>query len=217
MRYQALLVVRTLSELQAAGQFKQDQLAMTLGGDSVRDGKAAYYVWDEDDTSTDTSATTRDVVQVTGQTKGRWLLLVDEQANVTASTLAVSGLSSKGKRYTINAAAGCAVTLPAATGSGDVAEFVIGTTITSNSTTIAVTGDDIMVGQAIVAQDDASNVNIAFETAADSDTITFNGSTTGGIKGDLVRLVDIAADTWLVTIIMSATGTEATPFSAAVA
>lgn len=217
MDYKNLLVAATLAELQAAGDFKQNQIVMVLGASSVRDGGAAFYIWDEDATDTDTSSTTKDVIQVTGQTNGRWLLLNGgDQVNVTAATLTVANLSRNGKRYTVNVASGCAVTLPAATGSGNVVEFIIGTTITSNSTTIKVTGNDVMTGQAIVAQDDASNVNIAFETAADSDTITLNGSTTGGIKGDRIRLVDIAADTWHVEAVMSATGTEATPFSATV-
>ena len=43
-----------------------------------------------------------------------------------------------------------------------------------------------------------------------------NGSTTGGIAGDIVELEDIATNLWSVKVLGSATGTEATPFSAAV-
>jgi hypothetical protein len=43
-----------------------------------------------------------------------------------------------------------------------------------------------------------------------------DGSTKGGIKGDRVILKDVAAGLWSVTVIGSATGTEATPFSSAV-
>ena len=59
-------------------------------------------------------------------------------------------------------------------------------------------------------------VVVVFETAADSDTITLNGTTTGGLVGADVELIDIAADTWFVNVRTAATGTEATPFSAAV-
>lgn len=135
--------------------------------------------------------------------------------NVTAATLAVTAAAHDSKVVTINKADGCAVTLPAATGSGIKLQFIIGTTITSNSTTIKVTGNDTMTGAAIICQDGGDTV-VGFETAADSDTITFNGSTTGGIKGDCVELIDIAADLWWVRITGSATGTEATPFSATV-
>lgn len=134
--------------------------------------------------------------------------------NCTAATLAVTAASHDSKTVTLNRAAGIAVTLPAATGSGIRLRFVIGTTFTS-SATIAVTGDDTMTGFALLSQD-AADTAVMFETAADSDTITFNGTTTGGYKGTIVELEDVAADLWSVRVAGSATGTEATPFSAAV-
>ena len=134
--------------------------------------------------------------------------------SVTAATLTVDSTYA-GKVTPLNRAAGIAVTLPAAIGSGAEYRFYIGTTITSNSTTIKVVGNDIMTGTAIVANDGGDTASI-FETAADSDTITFNGTTTGGIKGAMVELIDGATDTWRVRITGAATGTEATPFSATV-
>lgn len=117
---------------------------------------------------------------------------------------------------TINAAAGLTVTLPAATGLGDEYEFFIGTTVTSNSVIIRVaSASDIMQGVAVQAADAGATSN-AWETAADSDTITMNGTTTGGLKGDIVRLKDVSSGVWMVNVIGAATGTEATPFSAAV-
>ena len=136
--------------------------------------------------------------------------------NVTAATLSIDEAIHEGKTVTLNRAAGIAVTLPAATGSGAGYRFFVGTTVTSNTTTIKVANSsDIMVGAAIQAAD-AGNTSNMFETAATDDTITFNGSTTGGIKGDLVELEDIAANTWSVRVIGAATGAEATPFSATV-
>jgi hypothetical protein len=72
-----------------------------------------------------------------------------------------------------------------------------------------------MTGGAWLSQDSADTV-VMFETAADSDTITANGSTKGGIKGESIELIDMASNTWWVRVMGSATGTEATPFSAAV-
>ena len=63
---------------------------------------------------------------------------------------------------------------------------------------------------------DAGDTIVAFETAAASDTITMNGTTTGGLVGDRILLKDIAAGFWQVQVIGAATGTEATPFSATV-
>lgn len=133
----------------------------------------------------------------------------------TTANLALTEASHDGKIVTVNKATGAAITLPAATGSGAKFHLIIGTTITSGSTTIKVTGNDTMTGTAIVCNDTDNSVS-GFETAADTDTITFNGTTTGGIKGDSVELIDIATDLWFVRVNGSATGSEATPFSATV-
>lgn len=138
-------------------------------------------------------------------------------AIVTAddAALTVTSAAHSGRTVLLDRAAGQAVTLPAATGSGNSYTFFVLTTITSNSTTIKVVGDDVMAGLAIVANDGGDTASI-FETAATSDTITFDGSTTGGIRGATVELQDVAADLWSVRIVGAATGTEATPFSATV-
>lgn len=134
----------------------------------------------------------------------------------TAATLTVTAEAHAGRTVVLNRAAGQAITLPVATGSGNAYRFFVATTITSNSTTIKVaTASGTMAGVAIVANDTDASASI-FETAADSDTITFNGSTTGGILGATVELQDVAANLWSVRVIGAATGSEATPFSATV-
>lgn len=120
-----------------------------------------------------------------------------------------------GQTILLDAAAGLTVTLPAAVGSGKKFKFIVKTTVTSNNDVIQVTGDDTMTGMILTLQDAADTV-VGWETAATSDTITLNGTTTGGIKGDVIELEDVATDLWHVTGMTSATGTEATPFSAAV-
>lgn len=134
--------------------------------------------------------------------------------NCTASTLTVTTAAHSDRTVTLNRAGGIAVTLPAATGSGTRLRFIVGTTFTS-SATIKVVGDDIMTGFALFAAD-SGDTAVMFETASDTDTITFNGTSTGGYKGTIVELEDIAADTWYVSVRGSATGSEATPFSATV-
>ena len=117
---------------------------------------------------------------------------------------------------TVNAAAGLTLTLPAAAGLGDMFRIFIGTTVTSNSVIIKVANSsDIMAGLALSAADGGDTVN-GWETASTSDTITLNGTTTGGIKGDYIELVDCAANTWATLVRSSSTGTEATCFSATV-
>ncbi len=134
--------------------------------------------------------------------------------NATAATLTVDEATHEGKLVTLNRAGGIAVTLPAATGSGGVYRFLIGTTFTS-SATIKVVGNDTMVGGAILAQD-AADTAVFFEAGGTDDTITFDGTTTGGYVGTKVELIDMATDLWYVEVIGKATGTEATPFSATV-
>lgn len=140
----------------------------------------------------------------------------DSLVSVTAATATVTPTAHAGRTVLLDRAAGQALTLPAATGTGNSYKFFVATTITSNSTTIKVAdATDIMAGVAIVANDSDNSASL-FETAADSDTITFNGGTTGGIKGATVELQDVAANLWSVRIVGAATNTEATPFSATV-
>ena len=135
---------------------------------------------------------------------------------VTGATLTCSRDVHGGRTIVINAAAGCAVTLPNATGTGSMYRFVIGTTITSNSTTIKVNNaTDVMAGRAFVISDGAAAV-LGYATAASSDTITLNGTTLGGLVGDHIEIIDAIAGTYAVRVFTAATGTEAIPFSATV-
>lgn len=135
--------------------------------------------------------------------------------NATAATLTVTEATHEGKTIVLDRAAGITVTLPAATGGGGRYKFYTKTTVTSNNHIIQVVVDDVMKGTCWMANDTDGSVS-AFETASDSDTITMNGTTKGGLVGDVILLEDIAADTWSVQCFLQGTGTEATPFSAAV-
>ena len=136
--------------------------------------------------------------------------------SVTGATLTCTKDVHAGRTTVISAVAGCAVTLPAATGTGSVYRFVIGSTITSNSTTIKVANaTDVMSGRAFVISDGAAAV-LGYATAAASDTITLNGTTLGGLAGDHIEIIDAITGTFAVRVFTAATGTEATPFSATV-
>lgn len=134
--------------------------------------------------------------------------------NFTASaTLSASDAETI---LTVNAAAGLTLTLPAASGSGIKYMVLVATTVTSNNVIIQVANaSDVMTGLVISAADAGDTLN-GWETASTSDTITLNGTTKGGVKGDYYELIDAAANLWLVQGRSSSTGTEATPFSAAV-
>jgi len=136
--------------------------------------------------------------------------------SITTATVTLDPETHAGRPVILNRAAGIAVTLPAASGSGDAYQLIVGTTFTAAST-VKVVGDDVMKGTAILFADGGDTV-VGFATASDSDTITLwaTGSTTGGIAGEEVVLIDMAADTWFVKLVSDAAGTEATPFSATV-
>lgn len=136
--------------------------------------------------------------------------------SVTSATLTARVDAHAGVPVVLNRAAGITVTLPAASGSGASFDFILQTAVTSNSTIIRVANStDVMVGNAILAQD-AGDTVVMFEAGATADTVTFNGTTTGGLAGARVRALDIASGIWAVEVISAATGTEATPFSATV-
>lgn len=113
-----------------------------------------------------------------------------------------------------DAAAGMTVTLPAASGTGDKYKLIVGTTVTSNNFIVQVANaTDVLYGAVHLTTDIAGT---SMPTGATDDTITMNGSTKGGVKGSWVVLEDIATGIWALSGALICTGTEATPFSAAV-
>lgn len=113
--------------------------------------------------------------------------------------------------------AGTTVTLPAATGTGAIYKFVVSVVATSVSHIIKVVGTDVMYGAIWLADADTSGTTTAFVTAADSDTITLNRTTTGSVTiGEYIELIDIASGKWAVRGFLTNSGSGATPFSATV-
>ena len=136
-------------------------------------------------------------------------------ASVTSATLAITSAnidSYNGKVIPLNRAGGITVTLPAATGSQAVLRFIVGTTFTSNGVIQVANATDVMAGPAAVGGSTGS----VFSTLPASDTITMNGSTTGGLAGSYIELLDVAAGDWIVRAALVGSGSPATPFSAAV-
>lgn len=140
--------------------------------------------------------------------------MAKQPINVTASTLTVDRDTHAGAVVTVNRAAGCTITLPASAGKGDEYIFYCGTTITSNSLKIQVAnGTDTLAGGVSISTDIAGVTMLCGGT---DDTITMSGSTTGGVAGSWVKVTDVASGKWMVNGFLASTGTEATPFSAAV-
>jgi len=119
-----------------------------------------------------------------------------------------------GNVISLDAAAGLTATLPASTGKGDIYEAFVGTTVTSNNYIIQVANStDILAGAVHLTTDIGGT---SMPTSTTSDTITMNGSTTGGLRGTWLRFKDVKSGFWALEGGIICTGTEATPFSAAV-
>ena len=112
----------------------------------------------------------------------------DSLVSITADAT-ITSASHAGRTMNLNVASGATLTLPAASGTGNTYRFFVQTTVTSNSYKIQV-----------------ANAN---------DTMS-GGTTTGGILGGHIEIQDVASNKFRVLINQAATGTEATPFSAAV-
>lgn len=119
-----------------------------------------------------------------------------------------------GATVNLSAAAGLTVTLPASSGKGDEYELFVLTTVTSNNYVIQVANATDIIQGGIALSTDIGGTNLL--TAATTDTITMNGSTTGGLKGTWLKLKDVSSGVWMLSGFLITTGVEATPFSAAV-
>lgn len=109
-------------------------------------------------------------------------------------------------------------TLPAATGSGAIYTFVVGEVNTSGYLIKTATGADTFDGSILNGNSSSSGACRLWNPGATDDTITLNGTTTGGVMiGDWVEVLDQAANQWTVTGVTTGSGTVATPFSDTVA
>jgi hypothetical protein len=136
---------------------------------------------------------------------------------LAGSTLTLRRDQHDGRTVLFDQIAGSVVTLPAATGSGARFRLVVGVLATSASHKVQVTGTDIIQGIVNIIDTDTSGTTTGFASAADSDTLTLNRSTTGSvIRGEWLELEDIASGVWVVRGQLANTSSGATPFSAAV-
>jgi hypothetical protein len=136
-----------------------------------------------------------------------------QPVTITASTALTRNVHA-GNTINLNALAGLTVTLPASAGNGDIYEVFVLTTVTSNNYVIQVANStDIMAGAVHLTTDIAGT---SMPTSTTTDTITMNGSTTGGLRGTWLRFKDVSTGFWALEGGVICTGAESSPFSAAV-
>ena len=97
------------------------------------------------------------------------------------------------------------------------ATFTIISSITKTGSLIVQVANstDVMSGGAFFIDDSSDNV-VGFETVAASDTITLDGTTTGGITHATIVCTVLATGLWTVSVRTGGTVNLVTPFSAAV-
>lgn len=211
-----------------------DQLARALwqfkrGGQLYFGVKDPYILSLEDDTflvcdPADTTKCIRfDAGGVTTATT-RVVSLGDADINLgsgvggKASILASSGNTTmttamSGSVMLIDATA-VAYALPAI-GAGDIGmRFTFFWTVasTANATITAATGD-LLEGFANIGVSGAADIDTYFPNGSSHLILTANGTTTGGLKGSVVRYTAINATMWGVEAHLKGSGTQATPFS----
>jgi hypothetical protein len=148
---------------------------------------------------------------------------VSNRVVILTATTAITEALHEGKTLVMKEAGGnalCTFTLPAATGGGARYRFVVGEVNTSNYVIKSVAGADLMEGIIFGASttDSATDAARTWLSGATDDTITLNGTTTGGAAlGDWIELEDLSATGWFVRGMVSQSGAEATPFSDTVA
>lgn len=112
---------------------------------------------------------------------------------------------------------GIVFTLPSSAPAGTYFDFAVSVTATSNEyKIITAVGTELMVGRVVNCDTDTTDTVAIWKGLVGSSYIALklNGSTTGGIKGDSIRVTKLNSTTWLVDGFMNSTGSVATPFSA---
>jgi hypothetical protein len=129
--------------------------------------------------------------------------------NVTGASVTVDSTFNN-RQIVLDRATGIAVTLPAATGTGARLRFLVKTAISGGSTTITRAGSDTLTAQIFQLKNAAA---VATYNSTTATALTMDGSTKGGVAGDLIEFIDIASGVWFVNGTLSASGTVANPLS----
>ncbi len=139
----------------------------------------------------------------------------DLVTTITAATATVTRDQANGL-IQISRAAGSTITLPAATGTGLEFRFRVATAVTSNNVIIKVANaTDVFEGYSTTSLVAGGN---GFQEAVGGtdDTLTMNGTTTGGLKGSYATFKDVAPGFWQVWATLTGSGTFVTAWSATV-
>lgn len=108
------------------------------------------------------------------------------------------------------------LTLPKSLGDGTTFTIYMPVTATGNKVIKVADSVDAFQGGSVNLPSANGAVTYFQSVAGTSDTLTMNGTTTGGIRGSEVTFTSVAAGVWDVESVLITSGTAATPFSATV-
>ncbi len=133
--------------------------------------------------------------------------------NTTATTLTVTQVLHGNRTVTVSSVAPIAIQLPQATGPGTKYRFNLRVVATATGHTIKVANSTDVISGVYLSLTTTAGTIIAFATTAGSDTMTFNGTTTGGAVGLDVEIQDIKTGFFSVRAFDTCVSTTTTPFS----
>lgn len=138
----------------------------------------------------------------------------DGFVSLTGSTTLTRQAHANRKIY-VSSTSATTLTLPAATGTGDVYDIITGDVNVNNYVINASTnGADFFGNIWTNSTGDLPDLGQPWPTAAGNNTITLNGTTTGGAAvGETITITDVAANVYAVIGFTTSSGVEATPFS----
>ena len=144
------------------------------------------------------------------QVKGYGLVTVA----AATTTLTLDPTTHAGKLVLLQSTGGLAITPPAATGTGNRYDMVVITTVSGGNVTWdpkAGNASDVCAGALYGGTTGAAGS--VWVTASNSNLVTLNGGTTGGLAGTHLIAIDVATNKWSIYGTVISSGTSATPFS----
>jgi len=106
------------------------------------------------------------------------------------------------------------IKLPAALGTGNKYTLVNNAVQTFGFIVSLQVATDYMTGVAVMLEQVGGTDDVVFYTTATSDKVTFNATTTGGLRGDKIEAIDYRPGYYLVNVTAFPSGDVITPFSA---
>lgn len=151
---------------------------------------------------------------LTGNVTGAIPVLPAVAIAAATTTLTLSPATHAGKAILLSSTAGLAITPPAATGTLNVYGILFTATISGGNVTFdAKAGNASDVIKGVIDTNKVGTGLTQYGTISNTNLITFDGTTRGGIAGDYFQLIDVATNLWIISGCGQQSGTIATPFT----